>query len=93
VVARFLALLLAVAMLTGAVVQASAAPPGPAAATCVLDDAPDGPELDPAIVPVAVAVVPPLGPPVIRCAAPPLSAAGRRHAVRVFRPPCLLASR
>jgi hypothetical protein len=92
VVARFLALLLAVAMLTGAVVQASAAP-GPAAATCVLDDAPDGPDLDPAIIPVAVAVVPPLGPPVIRCAAPPLAAAGRRHAVRVFRPPCLLASR
>ena len=87
---RVIALLLAVVMMTGAATQVCASPDVTGAVDAVDDDAP-GP--DPAVLPEPVAVpLPDLGEPVDRCAPRP-AAPGRIHAVFVFRPPRLVASR
>jgi hypothetical protein len=84
---RAIVLLLAVLMLTGVVGQVASASPD---AVCAVDNVPD---VDtPALVESAVTLVPERQPPihVAGTSAPPL---GRMHAVLVFRPPRLLASR
>jgi len=83
---RVIALLLSVMMMTGAVGQVCASPD----VTSAVDDAPD---LDtPALPAPAVAPLPDLREPV-SIEAPPACACGRMHAVLVFRPPRLVASR
>jgi hypothetical protein len=82
VVVRFLTLLLAVILMTGVVAQGSAQ-----AAGVALVDAPDAPDLDPAVVPEVRAIAPAII--ATRVIAPPALPiiTGRRHAVLVFRPP------
>jgi hypothetical protein len=83
---RVIALLLSVMMMMGARGQVCASPD----VTSVVDDAPD---LDTPVLPVPVAVpLPDLRKSV--CIEAPLACArGRTHAVLVFRPPRLVASR
>jgi hypothetical protein len=87
VIVRVIAVLLAVLMMTGAATQVWAAPDVASA----IDD--DAPALDPAVVPEPVAVPmldrqEPIG-----VCAPRRAPTGRLHAVFVFRPPRLVASR
>jgi hypothetical protein len=84
---RVIVLLLAVIMMTGTAVQVATASPDVASE---IDDAPD---VGAPVMQAHVAVPVPgcRGP--IRIEAPPASARGRMHAVLVFRPPRLVASR
>jgi len=84
---RAIALLLAVLMLTGVAGQVASASPD---AVSAVDDVPD---VDtPALVESAVMLAPERQPPI--CVdGPRASTHGRMHAVLVFRPPRLLASR
>ena len=101
--ARVIALVLAVVMMTGAVAQVWASPddagavagaaPGspPGSPPGSIDD--DGLALDPAVLPEIVAVpLPERREPVSTCA-PDRDVPGRLHAVFVFRPPRPIASR
>jgi len=83
---RVIALVLSVMMMTGAREQVCASPD----VTSAVDDAPD---LDTAVLPAPVDVpLPDRRSPV--CVEAPLArACGRMHAVLVFRPPRLVASR
>jgi hypothetical protein len=85
VAVRVIAWLLAVVMMTGAVIQADAAPMTASSEVASASD--DGLVQDPSILPVPVAVArPPRWEPVRLAAAPSISH-GRAHGVRVFRPP------
>jgi hypothetical protein len=84
---RVIALLLAVLMLAGVAGQVASASPD---VVCAVDDVPDGDA--PALVESAVMLVPELQLP-IRFDGMRAPALGRMHAVLVFRPPRLLASR
>ena len=82
-IARVLALLLAVLVMVGAAAQAYAQP-GPGDSTSVIDDAPD------AVLPVApapVVVATPERPAAARAVPLPARVFGRIHAVVIFRPP------
>jgi hypothetical protein len=86
VLVRILALLLAVMMMTGTVAEVWASPD----VTSVVDDTPD---ID-SPVPLAEVAPPMLEPRLSTCtSAPLLHSTGRMHAVLVFRPPRLVASR
>ncbi len=82
---RVIALLLAVMMMTGARAQVWASPD----VTSVVDDAPD----EGHALPVSVAVPLPERRELVCIEAPGSPARGRLHAVFVFRPPRLFASR
>jgi len=83
---RVLALLLSVMMMTGAMGQVCASPD----VTGVVDNAPD---LDTPALPAPVAVPLPDRREPVCIEAPLMCACGRMHAVLVFRPPRLVASR
>jgi hypothetical protein len=84
---RAIVLLLAVLMWAGVAGHVASASPD---VICAVDDVPD---VDaPALVESAV-MLPSERPPAIRVDAPRASTRGRMHAVLVFRPPRLLASR
>lgn len=84
---RVIVLLLAVLMVTGLAGQAASASPD---AVSAVDETPD---VDtPAVVESAV-VQTPERQPQIRVAGPAIPTHGRMHAVQVFRPPRLVASR
>lgn len=83
---RIVVLLLAVMMMTGSAAQVCASPDD----ASIVDDAPS---LDPPILPVQVTAPLPDLPERARSFAPPSPANGRMHAVLVFRPPRLFASR
>jgi hypothetical protein len=86
VVVRVIALVLSVLMMAGAMGQVCASPD----VTTVVDDAP---ELDPAVLPAPVDVPLPDPRKSVCIEAPLACARGRTHAVLVFRPPRLVASR
>ncbi len=83
---RLIALLLAVMMMTGTAAEVHAAP----GIVVMIDDAPD---LDLPNLPAPVAVSRPDHRPPISIEAPLAPAPGRMHAVMIFRPPRLVASR
>lgn len=85
---RLIALLLAVMMMTGMAAELRAS--GPAVAAIALDDAPD---LVMPSMPEPVAVVAPDHRPPVQIEAPDGPWPGRTHAVMIFRPPRLFASR
>jgi hypothetical protein len=84
---RAIVLLLAVLMLTGLAGQVASASPD---AVCAVDDVPDvdAPAFVESAVTLALEHQPPIG-----VDEPHASTRGRMHAVLVFRPPRLLASR
>jgi hypothetical protein len=86
VLVRIVVLLLAVMMMTGRVAEVWASPD----VTSVVDDTPS---VDPPVRPAEVTILV-LEPRLPACiSAPPLHSTGRMHAVLVFRPPRLVASR
>jgi hypothetical protein len=86
VLVRITGLLLAVMMVTGRVGEVWASPD----VTSVVDDTPDL-DLQLPLTEVTIHVLEPWLPTYI--SAPPLHSSGRMHAVLVFRPPRLVASR
>jgi hypothetical protein len=88
VVVRIIGLLIAVAMMAGAIARADAMTLGGTSSEVVSADADnDGPALDPGIVPAEVAVVWPEPHALVVGAVAPVISHGRAHGVRVFRPP------
>jgi len=88
VLVRIITLLLAVMMMTGAAGQVGASP-GATSAVCVDDT----PALDTPVLPEPVTVPLPDRQDPVCIEAPSAPAVGRMHAVLIFRPPRLVASR
>jgi hypothetical protein len=84
---RVIVLLLAVIMMTGAMTQPASASPGVVTAVEPASD------IDTPVMPEPVVLPAPERRAPVRIEAPPASTCGRTHAVLVFRPPRLVASR
>jgi hypothetical protein len=91
VLARIFALLLAIGMVTGTATRAYASLDGAFDVPSEIDDAVDAAVLPRVAEPIPVAV--PQRPQPICSSAPGSPIGGRMHAVLIFRPPRLLASR
>lgn len=87
VIVLLLAAIMAIGMMTGAMTQTACATPGVA---CMVDPAFD---VDTPVVPEPTVMSAPLHRVPVRIEAPQAPAHGRMHAVLVFRPPRLVASR